>query len=157
QAAQYEVISRPMEQLLVVQGAPGTGKTVVGLHRVSWLLFNMRESLRPDDVLIVGPNPAFVRNISTVLPALGDGAVVQQPITARGPRARRGRRDDRRARGAKGDRRRDERLRRALRRRERIEPGPVALTVGGRRVTLEAAELGARAAQQPHAPHNGVY
>jgi DNA helicase IV len=157
QAAQYEVISRPMEQLLVVQGAPGTGKTVVGLHRVSWLLFNMRESLRPDDVLIVGPNPAFVRYISTVLPALGDGAVVQQPITALGPRVRQGRRDDDRVRRLKGDLRMDELLRRALRRRERIEPGPVTLTVGGRRVTIDAAELEARAAQLPHAPHNVVY
>src|SRR5918997_140135 len=62
QAAQYDVISRPLDQLLVVQGGPGTGKTVVGLHRVSWLLFNRRDRLEARDVLIVGPNPAFVRS-----------------------------------------------------------------------------------------------
>jgi len=45
QAAQYDVISRDVDQLLVVQGGPGTGKTVVGLHRVSWLLFNLRDRL----------------------------------------------------------------------------------------------------------------
>ena len=61
QAAQYEVISRPLDELLVVQGGPGTGKTVVGLHRVSWLLFNRRDRLDARDVLVVGPNPAFVR------------------------------------------------------------------------------------------------
>ena len=46
QAAQYDVISRDIDQLLVVQGGPGTGKTVVGLHRVSWLLFNRRPQPR---------------------------------------------------------------------------------------------------------------
>ena len=80
QAAQYEVISRPLDQLLIVQGGPGTGKTVVGLHRVSWLLFNRRDRLDPRDVLVVGPNPAFVRYIASVLPTLGEEAVVQLPV-----------------------------------------------------------------------------
>src|SRR4029453_5672154 len=52
QAAQYDVISRDLNQLLVVQGGPGTGKTVVGLHRVSWLLFNRRDRLEATE----GPN-----------------------------------------------------------------------------------------------------
>src|ERR671912_1058733 len=86
QAAQYDVISRDIDQLLVVQGGPGTGKTVVGLHRVSWLLFNRRDELEANDVLIVGPNPAFVRYISSVLPSLGDGAVVQVQLFCLGPR-----------------------------------------------------------------------
>ena len=55
QAAQYDVVSRPVEQLLVVQGGPGTGKTVVGLHRASWLLFNLSHRLQSEDVLVVGP------------------------------------------------------------------------------------------------------
>ena len=66
-------------------GRPGTGKTVVGLHRVSWLLFNRRDRLEANDVLIVGPNPAFVHYISSVLPSLGEEAVVQLPLRALGP------------------------------------------------------------------------
>ena len=93
QAAQYAVISADIDQLLVVQGGPGTGKTVVGLHRVSWLLFNRRDRLEANDVLIVGPNPAFVHYISSVLPSLGDEAVVQLPLRALGPRVRVGRVD----------------------------------------------------------------
>jgi DNA helicase IV len=72
QAAQYEVIRSPLDQLLVLQGGPGTGKTVVGLHRVSWLLFNYREQLKASDVLVVGPNRTFVRYIRDVLPSIGD-------------------------------------------------------------------------------------
>ena len=87
QRAQYEVITRPLDQVLVVQGGPGTGKTQVGLHRVSWLLHNHADRLGPGDVLVVGPNPAFVRYASSVLPSLGDKAVVQLPI-ASGPRVR---------------------------------------------------------------------
>src|SRR4029450_7971864 len=86
QAAQYDVISRDIDQLLVVQGGPGTGKTVVGLHRVSWLLFNRRDRIEPNDVLIVGPNPAFVHYISSVLPSLGEEAGGQLPLRALGPR-----------------------------------------------------------------------
>ena len=157
QAAQYEVVSRPMDQLLVVQGAPGTGKTVVGLHRVSWLLFNMRDELAPKDVLMVGPNPAFVRYISTVLPALGDAAVVQQPVGSLGPRVRGGRREDTRVRRLKGDARLDEVIRRGLRNRQRIDTGPVSLTVGGRRVTIDGGALESRAAQLAQSPHNQVY
>ncbi|WP_328460953.1 UvrD-helicase domain-containing protein [Actinoplanes sp. NBC_00393] len=71
QAAQYEVIEAPLRQLSVIQGGPGTGKTAVALHRVSWLLFN-HEELKPDSVLVVGPNRTFVRYIGALLPGLGD-------------------------------------------------------------------------------------
>jgi DNA helicase IV len=49
-ASQYHLIRQPLDRLLIVQGGPGTGKSVVALHRVSWLLFN-EESLAPSDVL----------------------------------------------------------------------------------------------------------
>src|SRR5436853_420449 len=64
---------------LVVQGGPGTGKTAVGLHRASWLLFTHREQLRR--VLVVGPNPTFMDYVSHVLPALGEEAVEQRAVT----------------------------------------------------------------------------
>lgn len=71
QAAQHKLIRADRAQLLVVQGGPGTGKSVLALHRVSWMLFNDRD-LSADQVLVVGPNPTFVRYIKDLLPALGD-------------------------------------------------------------------------------------
>src|SRR6185369_11074982 len=64
---------------LVVQGGPGTGKTAVGLHRASWLLFTHREQLRR--VLVVGPNPTFMDYVSHVLPALGEDSVEQRAVS----------------------------------------------------------------------------
>lgn len=65
---QFELVSDERKGMLVVQGGPGTGKTAVGLHRVSWLLFN--EVVKSDDVLVVGPHRRFFDYISRVLPAL---------------------------------------------------------------------------------------
>ncbi|WP_255767580.1 HelD family protein [Pseudarthrobacter sulfonivorans] len=79
-AAQNRIIRAPKDQLLVIQGGPGTGKTAVALHRVSWILFNHREELQPKDVLVVGPNPTFTKYIRRVLPTLGDIDVVQQSL-----------------------------------------------------------------------------
>jgi AAA domain len=78
QADQYGLIARPPEPALVIQGGPGTGKTAVGLHRASYLLFTHREALRR--VLLVGPNPVFMDYISHVLPALGEDAVDQRAV-----------------------------------------------------------------------------
>jgi hypothetical protein len=70
---QFELVSDERQGMLVVQGGPGTGKTAVGLHRVSWLLFN--EVVKSNDVLVVGPHRRFFDYISRVLPALDiDGA-----------------------------------------------------------------------------------
>lgn len=76
QAAQNDILRRPLDSLLVVQGGPGTGKTAVALHRVSWLLFEY-EKLKAEDVLVIGPNPAFARYIQKVLPGLGNESVSQ--------------------------------------------------------------------------------
>jgi AAA domain len=157
QAAQYDVISRDIDQLLVVQGGPGTGKTVVGLHRVSWLLFNRRDELEANDVLIVGPNPAFVRYISSVLPSLGDEAVVQVPLSALGPRVRVGRVDPPAVRRLKGDRRLVRLLQRGLRNRERVTVDDVELRVDGRRVRLNGRRIATRARQLLGRPHNEAY
>ena len=96
QSDQYRLITAEPEGALVVQGGPGTGKTAVGLHRASWLLYTHREQLRR--VLVVGPNPTFMDYVSHVLPALGEEAVEQR---ARLGAARRGRG---RARGRAGRR-----------------------------------------------------
>src|SRR5437588_1664566 len=79
QSDQYRLITADPEGALVVQGGPGTGKTAVGLHRASWLLFTHREQLRR--VLVVGPNATFMDYVSHVLPALGEEAVEQRAVT----------------------------------------------------------------------------
>ena len=157
QAAQYEVISRPLDELLVVQGGPGTGKTVVGLHRVSWLLFNRRDRLDARDVLVVGPNPAFVGYISSVLPTLGEEAVVQLPMQSLGPRVRIGRVDPPELRRLKGDRRLLRLILRGLRNRQRVEAVPVELTVDGRTIELDGRRIATRARQLAGRPHNEGY
>ncbi len=80
QAAQDRLVRADPDQLLVIQGGPGTGKTAVALHRVSWLLFNYQDDLPPEDVLVIGPNPTFTKYIRRVLPDLGDDDVVQQAL-----------------------------------------------------------------------------
>ena len=85
QASQYKVMRSSLDSLLVVQGGPGTGKTAVALHRVSWLLFNHRDELKPQDVLVVGPNPTFAKYIRSVLPMLGDQDVAQTDVGSLGP------------------------------------------------------------------------
>jgi DNA helicase IV len=78
QADQYRLIARDPWPPLVVQGGPGTGKTAVGLHRASFLLYTHREELRR--VLVVGPNPTFMDYVSHVLPALGEESVEQRAV-----------------------------------------------------------------------------
>jgi DNA helicase IV len=82
QAEQDRVIRLPSDGVLVVQGAPGTGKTAVGLHRAAFLLYRMREERARGGVLVVGPNRAFMRYIERVLPSLGETRVVQSSVDA---------------------------------------------------------------------------
>jgi DNA helicase IV len=81
QSDQYRLITRDPATPLVIQGGPGTGKTAVGLHRASWLLYTHRESLARRGVLVVGPNPTFMEYVSHVLPALGEEAVEQRAVS----------------------------------------------------------------------------
>lgn len=78
QAEQDVVIRAPVDQCLVVQGGPGTGKTAVGLHRAAYLLFEHRRRLVRDGVLVVGPNKVFLDYIGNVLPSLGERSVQQR-------------------------------------------------------------------------------
>lgn len=81
QADQYRLITREPDTPLVVQGGPGTGKTAVGLHRASWLLYTARERNARSRVLVVGPNRTFMEYVSHVLPALGEEAVEQRAVS----------------------------------------------------------------------------
>jgi len=88
QPEQDELVRADLDESICVQGAPGTGKTAVGLHRAAYLLYLHRERLRRSGVLIVGPNTAFLHYIAAVLPALGEVEVQQSTVddlVARGP------------------------------------------------------------------------
>ena len=80
QADQYRLITHDPDTPLVIQGGPGTGKTAVGLHRASWLLYTQRDSLQHRGVLVIGPNRTFMEYVSHVLPALGEDAVEQRAV-----------------------------------------------------------------------------
>jgi DNA helicase IV len=75
QAEQDVVIRSPLRGIQVVQGGPGTGKTVVGLHRAAYLLYTHRRELTGTGVLVIGPHPVFLRYIEDVLPSLGEQGV----------------------------------------------------------------------------------
>ncbi len=75
QGEQDEIIRAEMPGVLVVQGGPGTGKTVVALHRAAYLLYTHRFPLEGQGVLVVGPNRLFLGYIEQVLPSLGEAGV----------------------------------------------------------------------------------
>lgn len=80
QAEQDVIIRADLDDLVIVQGGPGTGKTAVGLHRAAYLLYEHRKDLERQGLLVVGPNDLFLRYISQVLPSLGERAVTQTTI-----------------------------------------------------------------------------
>src|SRR5680860_1116864 len=88
QPEQGRMVRAGLERSVCVQGAPGTGKTVVGLHRAAYLLYTHRDQLTRQGVLVVGPNDSFLRYIGDVLPALGEIDAAQltvEGLTARVP------------------------------------------------------------------------
>lgn len=76
QADQDRIIREDARGILVVEGGPGTGKTVVALHRAAYLLYTHRKRLTRRGILIVGPSATFLRYIDQVLPSLGENDVV---------------------------------------------------------------------------------
>lgn len=88
QPDQDDIVRAPLDESICVQGAPGTGKTAVGLHRAAYLLYTHGSQLARTGVLVVGPNRAFLRYIEQVLPTLGEVDVDQTTVsglTARVP------------------------------------------------------------------------
>jgi hypothetical protein len=80
QPDQDEIVRAPLSESICVQGAPGTGKTAVGLHRAAYLLYTHAGQLARSGVLVVGPNRAFLRYIEQVLPTLGEVDVDQTTV-----------------------------------------------------------------------------
>lgn len=155
QAEQDRIIRAPLPGPLVVSGGPGCGKTVVALHRAAYLLYTHRDRLARSGVLIVGPNPLFLRYIEQVLPALGETAAVLTSIETLVPGVVGSGVDSDLAGRLKGDVRMAEALKRAVRLRQRVPEAPVPLTVEGTTVHLtpamvQGARDRARAERRPH-------
>jgi DNA helicase IV len=151
QREQDEIIRGSMHGVLVVQGGPGTGKTAVALHRAAYLLYTHRFPLERQGVLVVGPNPLFLRYIDQVLPSLGetgvglytvDGLVRTLPDSHVNSH-RRGTEADAVAR-VKGDERMVKVMANAVRDRQRPVPKDVRIPFGAFTLTLhtdESAEI----------------
>jgi DNA helicase IV len=141
QPEQDDIVRAVVEQTVCVQGAPGTGKTAVGLHRVAYLLYAYAERLSRGGVLVIGPNRAFLAYIRHVLPALGELNVAQQSVTdllasvpVRGT-------DPEPAALVKGDARMAQVLRRALWAQVTEPEEAILLPRGSRRWRVSAAEI----------------
>jgi DNA helicase IV len=80
QPDQDDIVRAPLRESICVQGAPGTGKTAVGLHRAAYLLYTHSGQLARSGILVVGPNRAFLRYIEQVLPTLGEVDVDQTTV-----------------------------------------------------------------------------
>jgi DNA helicase IV len=142
QPDQDDIVRSAVEQTVCVQGAPGTGKTAVGLHRVAYLLYAYAERLHRGGVLVIGPNRAFLGYIRHVLPALGELNVAQQSVAdllatvpVRGT-------DTARTAMVKGDARMADVLRRALWDQLTEPAEPIMLPRGSRRWRVSAYEIG---------------
>lgn len=80
QSEQDEAIRAPYQGVTVIAGGPGTGKTVVALHRAAYLLYSNRARLERGGVLVVGPSRVFMNYIERVLPSLGEDSVTLRAV-----------------------------------------------------------------------------
>jgi DNA helicase IV len=147
QPDQDDIVRAGIDQTVCVQGAPGTGKTAVGLHRVAYLLYAHAQRLGRGGVLVVGPNKAFLAYIRNVLPALGELDVAQLSVadlTAAVPvRAT----DSEWAAQVKGDARMAQVLANALWEQLAEPAEPIMLARGSRRWRVPASEIAELAAE----------
>ena len=155
QAEQDRIIRAPIRGILVVDGPPGCGKTVVALHRAAYLLYTHRERLARDGVLIIGPNPLFLRYISQVLPALGETSAILTTMGTLVPGIEATAEDDDDVATLKGDLRMVQVMLRAVRRRQRALDAPRRLEVAGTVITMSPQMVSgalerARASRKPH-------
>jgi DNA helicase IV len=143
QGEQDEVIRSDLPGVLVVQGGPGTGKTVVALHRAAYLLYTYRFPLEGQGVLVVGPNRLFLGYIERVLPSLGEAgvelAVLADLLDGVGDGVRVAGRDAPTTARIKGDLRMARVLAKAVRDRERPLRDPLKVGFGVQTLTVPAA------------------
>jgi DNA helicase IV len=156
QKEQDEVIRADLSGVLVVQGGPGTGKTAVALHRAAYLLYTYRFPLERQGVLVVGPNPLFLRYIGQVLPSLGESGVVLTTVEGLVPDVRVRGRDTALAARVKSDARMAKVMARAIRDRQRPLRRDLSFGFGRTTLRLTAADSAPIVAQARRRPgsHN---
>ena len=156
QREQDEIIRGPLGGILVVQGGPGTGKTAVALHRAAYLLYTHRFPLERQGVLVVGPNPTFLRYIEHVLPSLGESGVELSTVAGLFGPIGRLRTEEAEAARLKGDPRMGRVLARAVADRERRLRRVVEIPFGRAilRLTPSASEQIVGAARRRAGTHN---
>ncbi|MGV9561160.1 HelD family protein [Streptomyces sp. NPDC003480] len=142
QPEQDDLVRADLTTSVCVQGAPGTGKTAVGLHRAAYLLYTHPQRIRRGGLLILGPNRAFLSYIAEVLPALGEIGVRQCTLGDEIAAGRTVSADDtERAAAVKHDPRMAEVLRRALYARVGVPAGSLAVPDGSYRWRVAPGDL----------------
>jgi DNA helicase IV len=156
QAEQDEIIRLDHPGVLVIEGGPGTGKTVVALHRVAYLLYTQRERMERHGALVVGPNPAFLNHIGRVLPSLGESDVVFMTTGDLVPGLHVTAEDTPEAARLKGSLKILDVLAAAVADRQRLpeRPLPIDLAHVTVRIDAETAEWGIQEARRSGLPHN---
>ncbi len=156
QAEQDEIIRLDHPGVLVIEGGPGTGKTVVALHRVAYLLYTQRERMERHGALVVGPNPAFLNHIGRVLPSLGETDVVFTTTGDLVPGLHVTAEDTPEAARLKGSLKILDVLEAAVADRQRLpaEPVPIALKDVTVRIDAATAEWARQEARDSGLPHN---
>ncbi|GAA4585120.1 AAA family ATPase [Planotetraspora phitsanulokensis] len=162
QSEQDKIIRSDLNGVLVVQGGPGTGKTVVALHRAAYLLYTYRERLERRGVLIIGPNPTFVRYIEQVLPSLGETDVLLSTVGELYPGVKGTRQDPPEAAVVKGSIRMAEVIAKAVRERQRVPRKPLEIrldkfTLKLDRQTFDAARSRAVRSRKAHNQARAVF
>ena len=155
QSEQDRIIRSKPSGVLVVQGGPGTGKTAVALHRAAYLLYTHRDRLARRGVLVVGPNPTFLRYIGQVLPSLGETSVVLGTVAQLYPNLDARRPEDPATAALKGRAEMAAVVAAAVRDRQQVPRTTVELVVEQQTVRLDKDTVGqartrARRARKPH-------
>ena len=158
QAEQDEIIRSPMKGILLCQGGPGTGKTVIALHRAAYLMYEHRFPLDTQGVLVIGPNKLFLGYIEQVLPSLGEAGVELSVLADLVGGVRVQGRDETAAARIKGDVRMIGVLKKAVkdRQRELTEDFVIELGVRKLRVTPTASKDLISEARRRYRDHNAA-
>ncbi|HJT94062.1 MAG TPA: RNA polymerase recycling motor ATPase HelR, partial [Mycobacterium sp.] len=156
QAEQDEIIRLDHPGVVVIEGGPGTGKTVVALHRVAYLLYTQRKRMERHGVLVIGPTPAFLSHIGRVLPSLGETNVVFMTTGDLVPGLRVTAEDTPDAARLKGSLKILDVLAAAVADRQRVpdQPLPIKLADVTVRIDAEIAEWAIQEARASKLPHN---
>lgn len=142
QAEQDRAIRAPLKGVVAISGGPGTGKTVVALHRAAYLLYADRRRYERGGVLVVGPSGVFMNYIERVLPSLGETTVALRSLGQVVDGIEASRRDDPAVAEVKGSSRMVELLRRTGRQSVPGAPRGFSLFYRDDRIEMGSRELG---------------